>query len=181
MNWKDAGAALARIGLPLLGAALPVPGGAALGTALAAMIGPDKDGKAPQTIDDLVARLTTDAEARQRAVEFQAQHHERMTAMVLEHQQKMATAEVTDRADARKASVEGGTSKRLFWLSVVLLAMALGAEIYVLLHGLPAGTSELVVGRVLGLLDAIVMMVLSFWFGSSLGSWSKNPPSAQMK
>ncbi len=59
---------------------------------------------------------------------------------------------------------------RLFWLSVVLLVLCLGTEINVLVKGLPQGTSELVVGRVLGLLDAIAMTVLAYWYGTSSSS-----------
>jgi high-affinity Fe2+/Pb2+ permease len=59
---------------------------------------------------------------------------------------------------------------RLFWLSVVLLALCLGTEVTVLVKGLPQGTSELVIGRVLGLLDAITMTVLAYWYGTSSSS-----------
>jgi hypothetical protein len=41
------------------------------------------------------------------------------------------------------------------------------------LTGLPQGASELVVGRVLGLLDAIAMMVLAYWYGTSSSSAMK--------
>lgn len=72
-----------------------------------------------------------------------------------------------DRNSARQANVAGGTQKALFGLSVVL---CLGTEVAVLVKGLPQGTSELVVGRVLGLLDAIATTVLAYWFGTSSSS-----------
>jgi hypothetical protein len=53
---------------------------------------------------------------------------------------------------------------------VVLLVLCLGTEVTVLVKGLPVGTSELVLGRVLGLLDAIAMTVLAYWFGTSSSS-----------
>ncbi len=59
---------------------------------------------------------------------------------------------------------------RLFCLSVVLPVLCLGTEVTVLVNGLPQGTSELVVGHVLGLLDAIAMAVLAYWFGTSSSS-----------
>jgi hypothetical protein len=43
----------------------------------------------------------------------------------------------------------------------------------VLVRGLPQGTSELVIGRVLGLLDAIAMTVLAYWYGTSSSSATK--------
>lgn len=178
MDLKEIGRQLAQIGLPLLGAALPIPGGAVLGSALARVLGPDAEGKVPTRADDLLARLTQDAEAMQRAKQFEAEHAERMMTLKLDHERRVFEAEAGDRDSARKASVDGGTSGRLFWLSVVLLIFTLGAEAFVLFNGLPAGVSEIVVGRVLGLFDAITTTVLAFWFGSSLGSFLKNPRQA---
>lgn len=57
----------------------------------------------------------------------------------------------------------------LFWLSV-LLVLCLGTEVALLALGLPVGNSELVVGRVLGMLDAVAMTVLADWFGTSSSS-----------
>lgn len=173
MDWKDVGTTLAKLGLPLLGAALPIPGGAAIGSALAAAIGPNKDGDVPQSAQDLVKRLVEDPEARQRAVEFQAQHRERMTGMLLDHEHRMRQADNADRDSARRANVEGGTTNKLFWLSVVLVMTALGCEAAVLFLGIPENANEFVVGRVLGLLDSIALTVLAYWFGSSSGSAQK--------
>lgn len=71
-----------------------------------------------------------------------------------------------DRDSARKANVDGVTQKHLFWLSLVLLTFTLGAEGFVLFMGLPADTPDLVVGRVLGLMDSVALMVLAYWFGT---------------
>ena len=67
----------------------------------------------------------------------------------------------------------GATQRPLFWLSLVLLVLCLGTEITVLVRGLPEGTRELVVGRVLGLLDAIARTVLAYWYGTSSSSATK--------
>ena len=173
MDLKDFGKSLAKLGLPLLGAALPIPGGMAIGAALAAAIGPDKDGDVPQTPQDLLKRLTMDPDARQKAIEFQAQHQERMTGMLLDHEHRMRQADNTDRDSARRANVEGGTTNKLFWLSVMLVMTALVCEAAVLFLGIPQNANEFVVGRVLGLLDSIALTVLAYWFGSSSGSAQK--------
>jgi hypothetical protein len=44
----------------------------------------------------------------------------------------------------------------------------------VLFNGYPDGTDPLVVGRVLGLMDAVAMLVLSYWYGTTNGSAVKN-------
>lgn len=85
-----------------------------------------------------------------------------------------------DRDSARKASVEGGTSRDLFWLSLFLLSVCLGAELGVLFFGYPAGSSELVVGRVLGLMDAVAMVVLSFNYGTTKTSQTKDTTISNM-
>lgn len=91
-----------------------------------------------------------------------------------------------DRDSARQANVQGGTQGRLFWLSLFLLAICLGSECTVLFSGYPPGVSELVVGRVLGLLDAVAMLVLSYWYGTTASSAHKTdllaaaqPPTPQ--
>ena len=80
---------------------------------------------------------------------------------------KYAELVFQDRASARTANVAGNIQRPLFWLSLVLLAGTLGVEGTVLFHGFPTDIPELVVGRVLGLMDAVAMMVLSYWYGSS--------------
>jgi len=79
-----------------------------------------------------------------------------------------------DRDSARKANVEGGTSRLLFAMSVVLLCITLGSEVYVLFNGVPDGAPEIIIGRVLGLMDSVALMVLAYHYGSSSGSAVKS-------
>ena len=79
-----------------------------------------------------------------------------------------------DRDSARKANVEGGTSRLLFAMSVVLLIITLGSEVYVLFNGVPEGAPEIIIGRVLGLMDSVALMVLAYHYGSSSGSAIKS-------
>ena len=84
-----------------------------------------------------------------------------------------------DRDSARKANVEGGTSRLLFAMSVVLLIITLGSEVYVLFNGVPPGAPEIVIGRVLGLMDSVALMVLAYHYGSSSGSAIKSQMLAE--
>lgn len=86
---------------------------------------------------------------------------------------KYAELAFKDRDSARAANVSGGTQKMLFWLSLILLIFTLGTEIAVLFYGYPEKTPEIIVGRVLGLMDAVAMMVLAYWYGTSNGSAQK--------
>ena len=86
---------------------------------------------------------------------------------------KYAALEYEDRAGARKANVEGGTMGKLFWFSIWLISTVLISELVVLRYGIPHGVPEIVVGRILGLLDSVAIQVLNFWFGTSSGSVRK--------
>ncbi len=92
---------------------------------------------------------------------------------------KYADLEFKDRDSARKANVEGGIQQPLFWMSLFLLTITLGTEMWVLFKGYPTGLSELVVGRVLGLMDSVAMLVLAYWYGSTNGSARKTEMLAQ--
>lgn len=81
MDWKGLGESLAKIGLPLLGAALPIPGGAAIGSALASAIGSSSDKP-----DDILAAITSNADALAKAKQFESQHQETMLKMTLDAQ-----------------------------------------------------------------------------------------------
>jgi len=78
----DIGRTLANIGLPLLGAALPVPGGTAIGVALAKAIGSPSD-----TLEDVVKTLASnDPEALRVAREFERRHEETLLTITTQHE-----------------------------------------------------------------------------------------------
>jgi len=113
-------------------------------------------------------RMTAEQITRIKELELQYQNDERERAF------RYAELEFKDVDSARKANVEGGTQGMLFGLSLVLLTLAIGCEGWVLFNGYPDGLSEIIVGRVLGLMDAITMMVLSYWYGTTNSSSLKN-------
>ncbi len=49
------------------------------------------------------------------------------------------------------------------------MTTVLVSELIVLRYGIPHGVPEIVVGRILGLLDSIAIQVLNFWYGTSSG------------
>ena len=77
MDLTELGKEIAKIGLPLLGAVLPIPGGAAIGTALASAIG-SPSAKA----EDILQTLTQSADAIEKAKEFQLTHQETILKIV---------------------------------------------------------------------------------------------------
>lgn len=87
---------------------------------------------------------------------------------------KYAELEFQDRDSARKANVAGGVQKELFGMSLILLVICLGTEIWVLFNGYPKTLPEIIVGRILGLLDGVALLVLSYWYGTTNGSHNKD-------
>lgn len=165
MAWQD----LLKTLAPTVATALVGPAGGIAVRALSEVFGLGADAKA---IDLEVileqGRLTPEMIAKIKELELTFQNDEKERGF------RYAELIVQDRKSAREANVAGGTQVHLFWMSVVLLILTLGTEIGVLVKGLPDGTSELVVGRVLGLLDSVALMVLAYWYGTSSSSKSKD-------
>ncbi len=99
-TFTDIRDSLVKIGLPLIGAALPFPGGAALGEALAAHIG-----SSSSKPEDILATLISSADAVQKAKEFEATNQTtilniRISAEVAQMQAVNATLQADARGDS---------------------------------------------------------------------------------
>lgn len=103
----------------------------------------------------------------------------RMQELGFKQEADLAKIAADDRASARGANVQGGTTRHIFWLSVLLLTVSLGSECYVLFVGLSSTVPEIVAGRVLGLLDAIALTVMAYWYGTTDNSSRKTELLAQ--
>lgn len=65
-----------------------------------------------------------------------------------------------------RATIEGT-------IAILVLAAGIGGEGMILWHGVPAGLDGVILGRILGTLDAAVMLVLTYYFGSTRNSNSQ--------
>lgn len=126
-------------------------------------------------ISDVIASgmMTPEMAGKLRELELKYQADEKERGF------RYAELSFKDRDSARQANVAGGTQKMLFGLSVFLLIATLGCEMAVLFAGQPPAADPLVVGRVLGLMDAVAMLVLSYWYGTTNGSAVKSELLAQ--
>lgn len=174
MDLKDFGIALAKLGLPLLGAALPVPGGAALGTALASAIG---SGSAKP--EDLLATLTANADAVEKAKEFEATHQERLIDLAQQNELATYKAEIEDRANARARDTAlmqaGQHNRRADWmvaLDVVGLIACLVA--IVVLKDSLSGVAVTLITSLASYFGLSLRDAHQFEFGSSRGSKDKD-------
>lgn len=85
----------------------------------------------------------------------------------------------SDRASARQLAIEtkSRTPEILSWLVV---AATLTLEGWIMLNGIPDDVSDLVAGRILGMLDTAFATVLAFWLGTSHSSRFKDETISRM-
>ncbi len=163
MNWQDVLKSIA----PTVASAILGPLGGVAVSAIGSILGVS-DATQDKIADAIKSgQLTPEQIGEIKKLELQYQENEKERGF------KYAELEFKDRDSARQANVQGGTQKPLFWLSLLLLAGTLGTEGVVLFHGYPPNVTDMVVGRVLGLMDAVALMVLTYWYGTSNGSSEK--------
>lgn len=128
MDWKELGSEVAKFGLPLLGAVLPIPGGAAIGAALASAIG------APSAKpEDILAKLTQSADAVEKAREFELTNQKEMLALQLNYELEMRKADTADLAtvnETMRAELANATAEAWYqkaWRPANGFAVALGS------------------------------------------------------
>lgn len=157
---------------PFLSAAASL--GGPLGTLAATVVGKALGmDKAPEASSDGIgnAIAVAFADPAQRAALLKAEQdfQLQMTALGFKDAEEMARIAADDRASARDREVKvGDWTPRILAASVVLIAAA--GEGWVLTHGYPSNVAGELVGRILGTLDSAVILVLSYYFGSSAGS-----------
>ena len=152
---------------PTVAAALFGPLGAVAIASVGELLGVSEATKDKISDIILTGQMTPEQVGKLKELELEYQNNEKERGF------KYAELSFKDRDSARTANVSGGTQKPLFWLSLLLLSITLGTECMVLFKGYPEGTDPLVVGRVLGLMDAVAMLVLSYWYGTTNGSAMK--------
>jgi hypothetical protein len=102
----------------------------------------------------------------------------RMQALGFAHLEELAQVAAGDRADARNREIKTGDSWTPRLLAAMVLIGWLAVQGFLLTHVVDATMRELI-ARVLGTLDGALMLVLSYYFGSSAGSAEKNQLIAQ--
>jgi hypothetical protein len=171
MNWQDVLKNLA----PTVASAVLGPLGGVAVAAIGNILGVS-DATQDKIADAIKSgQLTPEQIGEIKKLELQYQENEKERGF------KYSSLAFQDRDSARKANVSGGTQHPLFWLSLLLLSGTLGTEGYVLFNGLPPTVTDMVAGRVLGLMDAVALMVLTYWYGTSNGSALKTELLSQGK
>jgi hypothetical protein len=132
---------------------IPVPALLALGSKILDKVIPD-----PAARDEAKARLAEEANAGRLAE--------------LQHVEKMYGLEVEDRKSARDmAKVVGINTQQNLSYGILVVWALLQALV---LFGKGASVDVAILSRILGQLDAAMLLALYFWFGSSQGSKAKD-------
>lgn len=181
MDWKELGESIAKIGLPLLGAALPVPGGEAIGTALASHIGASS-GKP----EDILATLTQSADAVQKAKEFELTHQETMLKITSDYQIAQQQIVAADRSSARsrEMAVKDVTPARLAYM-IIGGFFGIAIAQLVALMGWPNVAAQIppqgwvIIGNISGYLAAEAKSAAAYYFGTTADSGRKTEMLAE--
>jgi hypothetical protein len=170
MDLGDFGKTIAKFA-PLLGAVLPIPGGAVIGQLIAQEFGGD-----PSNLDDLASRIVTDPNAQVKLVEIQTNAKVQLQQLVVLNAQNQLAAQTAqiesdrlDRADARK---NGQNSYMPAIVTFIIIAGFFGC-FYMILKS-PAQTDQQVLFMMLGTISTAFGGAVTFWLGSSAGSRSKD-------
>lgn len=154
---KAIGEQIAKLGLPLLGAALPIPGGAAIMTALASHIGSPSSKP-----EDLLATLVSNPDAVLKAKQFEMTHQETMLKLQLDAEAASRTADSADIGQVNQTMREEGKSEHWIqwsWRPLNGYALALGS--FALVIGVLVMAGVAVMNKDFATLNAIPTVVMA--------------------
>jgi hypothetical protein len=180
-SWKDVGGFLAN-SAPLIGAALPIPGGAAIGGLIAAALGTGNDP------DQVMAHLQANPDAIVKVKQIEADHERDLRSIAMQGEANRLAAETAriqadsaDRASARarEVAVHDWTPSVLAWLVIGSNVALIGGIALGYVHPTDTMVAGLV-GTSLGYLVSESKAVLAYYFGSSTGSKDKDVTLAEI-
>ena len=148
--------------------------GGPVGTMAAGLVGKALGVDAPKPTPEGISAAIVGATPEQ-LVELQKAEQEfklQMEALGFNHIEELEQIAFADRQNARDREMKTGdrTPKILAYTTCIL---CVAAEAMYFFHGAHVGTSPELIGRILGTLDSALMLVLGYYFGSSVGSDAK--------
>jgi hypothetical protein len=156
MSLSELGKTVAKYA-PLLGAVLPIPGGLAIGQAIAAVFGGD-----PQNTDDLIKRIEGDPDREIKLKEIEATKQTEITRLILADKQSARQREI----DYIKAT--GKTDQTLKYLSFIVTFGFFIALFLLFLPALDVNEQEKnLILVLLGMLASKWQTIIDYYFGSS--------------
>lgn len=156
---------------PWIGTALGGPLGGAAAKAIVSALGlPEATANSTKELSAAILGASPEqlAALKKADQDFQVQ----MTTLGFQNLKDMEALAVQDRASARDREIKTGdkTTK----IIALLVVTAWGLIQWYLLSHIVADVMRDIIMRMLGTMDAALMMILSYYFGSSRGSEAKN-------
>lgn len=153
-----------------LGGPLGTMAASAIGSALGLSKAP---GPTSDAISTAIAAAFANPEQRAALLKAEQDFQLQMAQLGYQHAEEIEQIAAKDRDSARnrEVQVKDWTPRILAFTCVVL---CFGGEGWYFTHGSPASASPELIGRILGTLDSALILVLSYYFGSSAGSASKD-------
>lgn len=156
-------------------AASALPFGGMVTQIAAPLLGVDAGTLKPQEVPDkLAAAAATNPDLLEKIKEADNNFQITLQKMGFDNVEALEKIAADDRANARQRQI--ATKDQLpSILAVIVVVLTFVGEGFVVFHGVAkSGLDPVIVGRVLGTLDSALIMVLSYYFGSSAGSAAKN-------
>jgi hypothetical protein len=155
-------------------AASAVPGGNLAMSALGQILKVEpSDGKAVSWDDLGAAAINAPPEIRVALQAEENRHLEAMKQMGVNSVEEFERIAAGDRANAREREIKTGDKLTPRALACIVVIAWVATQTVMLFHIIDPSMRELV-ARVLGTLDAALMLVLGYYFGSSAGSAAKD-------
>ena len=157
---------------PLLGAVLPIPGGAAIGALIAHAFGGDSNNP-----DQLASLISNDSQAKVKLLEIETNCKVQLQQLMVQSAQNELTAHTAeiesnrlDRADARK------NNSASYMPSIITFIIIVGFFVcfYLILKTKADASLQQVLFMMLGTISTSFGGAVSYWLGSSSGSKSKD-------
>lgn len=149
-----------------LGGPLAIMAAAAVGKALGVDKNPDPNS---DSVADAIATALGNPDQRAALIAAEQQFQLQMAELGYKDAEELAATAAADRANARNREIQvRDWTPRILGFLVVILCF--GGEGLYFRHGAPANASPELIGRILGTLDSALILVLSYYFGSSIGS-----------
>lgn len=161
MNWKDIGKQAIQMGAPILGGALGVPAGAAVGAMIANQFGVDDP-----TPGNTMAAIKADPDAAMKLREVELRHQERL----IEMENDRFRIETADVQDARKAQQHHWMPSVITMVMCAMFGCIVGALFILAILGENKDIVVYMAGQVSGILTSCV----TYWVGSTRASANKD-------
>lgn len=151
--------------------------GGPLGTMAATLVGQALGlGKTPannpDSISNAIAAALADPTQRAALLKAEQDFQLQMQQLGYQHAEEIEKIAEQDRDSARNREIQvKDWTPRI--LAFVVVMLCFGGEGYYFMHGSPSSASPELIGRILGTLDSALILVLSYYFGSSAGSDDK--------